>query len=80
MQLTITAEVEALIQREMETGHFKTVDDLIEAALHALQYNIPYTRSELDAMIQEGIDSADRGELYTEQEARAYLAAMRAKL
>jgi len=80
MQLTITPEVEALIHRGMESGHFKNANDLIEAALHSLLDGIPYTRSELDAMIQEGIDSADRGELYTEGEARAYIAEMRAKL
>ncbi len=80
MQLAITPEVEDLLHREMKKGHFNNVSDLIEAALHALVDGIPYTRSELDALIQEGIDSADRGDLFNEDEARAYIAAMRAKL
>jgi len=80
MQLTLTPEVEALMQREMERGHFESANDLIEAALNSLVHGIPYTRLELDAMIQEGLDSADRGELYSEEEARAYIAEVRAKL
>ena len=41
---------------------------------------VSLTRSELDAMIQEGLDSADRGDLFTEDDAHACIAATRAKL
>jgi Arc/MetJ-type ribon-helix-helix transcriptional regulator len=62
------------------SGRYKDANEVVETALHALADDLPYTRAELEEMIQEGIDSADRGELYTEEEARALLAAERAKL
>jgi predicted transcriptional regulator len=72
--LTIKPEVEALIRRQMKSGHFKNVDDVIEA------FTASPTRSELDALIQEGIDDIERGDVFTEEEARAYIAAARPKL
>ena len=80
MQLTLKPEVEALLQQELSTGRFQDPNDLIETALHVLADSRHFDLSDLDAKIQEGIDSADRGELYTEDEARAFIAALRAKL
>ena len=80
MQLTLKPEVEALLQQELSTGRFQDPNDVIETALHALSDRRFLTLNDLDDFIQEGIDSADRGELYTEDEARAYIAAARTKL
>ncbi len=80
MTLTLKPEVEALLQRELSTGRFQDPNDLIETALHALSDRRSQTATDLDEFIQQGIDSADRGELYTEEEARAFIAALRAKL
>jgi len=80
MQLTLKPEVEALLQQELSTGRFQDPNDLIETALHALSDKRFLTRNDLDDFIQEGIDSADGGELYSEDEARAYIAAVRSKL
>ena len=80
MTLTLKPEVEALVQQELESGRFQDPNDLIETALHALAGSRPYTVAELEEMIQEGIDEVERGDVVTEQEARAYIAAMRAKL
>ena len=80
MELTITPEVEALLQHEMATGRFQNVNELIATAMHVLSDTTPADFQALDQMIDEGIESADRGELYTEDEARAYWRSSRAKL
>lgn len=80
MTLTITPEVEALLQQELKSGRFQDPNEVIATALMVLAESRPYHLAELDAMIQEGIDSADRGELYDEDQVRAHLAAIREKL
>jgi hypothetical protein len=80
MELTITPEIEALVQNEMSHGRFSDPGELIVAALTAFSETTPLDLDNLDSLLQEGIDSADRGEWYTEEEARAYLAALRAKV
>jgi len=73
-------ETQALIQHELDSGRFHDPDEVIATALLALSDSRPADISDLDAKLQESIDQADRGELYTEEEARAIIAAMRAKL
>ena len=80
MTLTLTPEVEALLNRELSTGRFQNPNDLLETALLVLADSMPRDMSILDAMIQEGIDDDERGDVYTEEEARAYLASVRAKM
>ena len=80
MQLTLKPEVEALLQQELSTGRFQDPNDVIETALHVLADSRPYDLANLDAKIQEGLDDIERGDVFTEEEARAYIAAMRAKL
>ena len=65
MTLTLKPEVEALLQQELQSGRFQDPNDLIETALHALSDRRFLDRSDLDDFIQEGIHSADRGELYS---------------
>ncbi len=80
MTLTLTPEVEALLNRELSTGRFESPNDLLETALLVLADSTLSHPSELDVKIQEGLDDVDRGDVFTEEEARAYIAAMRAKL
>jgi Arc/MetJ-type ribon-helix-helix transcriptional regulator len=80
MELTLKPEVEALLQQQLSTGRFQDPNDVIETALHALRDGEALSSTDFDVFIQEGIDSADRGELYSEEEARAIIAAMRSKL
>jgi Arc/MetJ-type ribon-helix-helix transcriptional regulator len=77
MELTITPEVGALIQNELTKGRFASHNELIATALLVLSENTPRDLIGLDAAIQEGIDSADHGDLYSESEARAHLASLR---
>ena len=80
MQLTITPETEALLQQQLKSGRFKTPDDLIATALHVLSDLTPTDLSALNAGIREGLDDIARGDHYSESEARADLASVRAKL
>jgi predicted transcriptional regulator len=80
MTLTLTPETEALIQQEMSSGRFRDPDEAIATAFLVLRDYRPADLGDLDRNIQEGIDDADAGRLYTEDEARAYIASVRAKL
>jgi Arc/MetJ-type ribon-helix-helix transcriptional regulator len=80
MTLTLRPDVEALLQQELNSGRFRDPNDLIETALHALADSRPFTLAEMETMIQEAIDEVERGDMVTEQEARTYIAARRAKL
>ena len=80
MTLTLTPEVEALLNRELSTGRFESPNDLLETALLVLADSTLSRSSDLETKIQEGLEDVDRGDVFTEEEARAYIAAMRAKL
>jgi putative addiction module CopG family antidote len=80
MELTLKPEVEALIQQQLRSGRYHDPNDVLETALHALSDGIALRTANLDDFIQEGIDAADRGELYSEEEVRAHLSAVRSKL
>ena len=80
MTLTLTPEVEALLNRELSTGRFESPNDLLETALLVLADSTLSCSSDLETKIQEGLEDVDRGDVFTEEEARAYIAAMRAKL
>jgi putative addiction module CopG family antidote len=79
MEVTLKPEVEALIQEQLSSGRYQDPSDVIETALHALADGRAIS-ADLDARIQQGLDDIDRGDVFTEDEARAYIAAMRAKL
>jgi predicted transcriptional regulator len=68
------------LQQELSTGRFQDPNDVLETALHVLADSRPYDLAGLNAKIQEGLDDIERGDVFTEEEARAYIAAMRAKL
>jgi predicted transcriptional regulator len=83
MEMTLTPEVERRLELRLREGRWKTASEVLETALDFLdgmEDVIVLNRKELDAKIQEGLDSADRGELYTEEEVRAHLAEVRAQL
>ena len=80
MTLTVTPEVEALLQKELSTGRFKNSSEVLETALQVLADCTPRDFENFDAKIQQGIDDVDRGDVFSEDEARAYIAAVRAKL
>ncbi len=79
MQLTLKPEVEALLQQELSNGHFHDPNEVLETALHVLADSRPYDLATLNAKIREGLDDIERGDVFTEDETRAFLAAMRAQ-
>ncbi len=80
MELTLTPEAEALIAQEMKLGHFQSPGDLIETALFAFRDTTSQNVQELNNSIQQGLDDIDSGNLLNEEESRAYLHALRARL
>jgi putative addiction module CopG family antidote len=60
MTVTVTPEVEALIRQWTETGPYRTADEVIQEALHALdeRERLQWLRAKL----QIGPDQLDRGE------------------
>lgn len=83
MDMTLTPEIEHRLELRLREGRWKSVSEVLETALDFLdgmEEVIVLNKEELEAKIQEGLDSADRGELYTEEQVRAYLAEVRAEL
>ena len=64
MEITLTAELEAIVKDKIASGQFPSVEKVIEEALHLLKREERRTRvAELRAAIAVGIEQADRGEL-----------------
>jgi len=81
MELTLTPELEAEIQEQLDTGRFHTPVEVLTTAMGVLRDNMPDENLEIfNAKLQEGMDDIDQGRTYSEEEARAYLADLRAKL
>jgi len=81
MTLTLTPELEAEIQQQLDSGRFHTPVEVLVTAMGALRDGIPdESPEEFNAKLQEAIDEIDRGDTYSEEEARAYIAELRAKL
>jgi Arc/MetJ-type ribon-helix-helix transcriptional regulator len=81
MELTLTPELEAEIQQQLDSGRFHTPVEVLVTAMGALRDSTPDENLEdFNAKLQEGIDDIDQGRTYSEEEARAYIADLRAKL
>jgi Arc/MetJ-type ribon-helix-helix transcriptional regulator len=80
MTVMLKPDVEDLLQQEMDRSQFQDPSDIIRLGLLALADSRPADMSNFDEETQESIDQADRGELYTDEEARKIIADMRAKL
>jgi antitoxin ParD1/3/4 len=80
MALTLTPEVEQILEQRMQEGRWASPSDVMLTALHlldGLDELIVTSHKDLQAKIQEGLDSVDREELYTADEVRAHLAEAR---
>jgi hypothetical protein len=83
MELKLTPELEELIQRHLDSGRFDTPYQVVIDAVVQLPMKDPdlgLSTAEWDVLIQEGLDSAENEPLLTPEEARAYLAGVRAEL
>lgn len=71
MALTLKPETEQRVQAMVEGGHYSSPEALIEEALDVLEAENPlsiWTPNELNAAIQEGLDSAMREPLVSPEE------------
>jgi antitoxin ParD1/3/4 len=65
MQIVLTPELEALVQQELDTGHYDSAIDVITQALNLLQQD-DLSQEQLESLRHEaqlGWDAAERGEL-----------------
>jgi Arc/MetJ-type ribon-helix-helix transcriptional regulator len=82
MTVTLSPELEGLIQRKLDSGEYETPQQVIENAVYRMGKN-PVDpgmgAAELQAFVDEGWEEAERSETVPGDEARAYLAKARAE-
>lgn len=74
MTLELKPEIEALIQKRLQSGAFSTAEEVIERALEYLSAEEDWladNRDQIAAQIQEGWEEAQRGELTDGENVRA---------
>ncbi len=74
MTVELKPEIEALIQKQLQTGAFSSAEEVIERALEFLSADEDWLADNPDkiaAQIQEGWDEAQRGELTDADDVRA---------
>jgi antitoxin ParD1/3/4 len=74
MTLELKPEIEALIQKQLQSGAFSSAEEVIERALEFLSAEEDWladNREQIAAQIQEGWDEAQRGELTDGDNVRA---------
>jgi antitoxin ParD1/3/4 len=74
MTVQLKPEIEALIQKRLESGAFSSAEEVIERALEFLSAEEDWladNREEIATQIQGGWDEAQRGELTDGQNVRA---------
>ena len=81
MTLTLDPATEQRLQQELATGHYREPADLIAHALDlvkAEREDLSTRRNAFFGKIEESIAQGERGEVFTEEEVRARMAARRA--
>ena len=76
MTITLEPELEALIQKRIESGAFQNVEDVIFQALESQDAEAAWLllhQHEVSQKIQRAIEQADRGECMTPEQSRAWL-------
>jgi antitoxin ParD1/3/4 len=80
MQLTIPPDLEALIEKQLSTGAYNSVEDVLRRALEAQDAEESWTEEEretLSAHIEEGFRQAELRELIDGDRAREEIQAMK---
>ena len=74
MNVRLRPEIQKLIQQDLARGPYQSVDDFVEKAvtmLHEQEAWLAANRSDINAKIEEGFASAQRGELIDPDEVRS---------
>jgi Arc/MetJ-type ribon-helix-helix transcriptional regulator len=83
MALTLSPEIEERIERVVANGRFPDIQSAVEHAVNALEVDdmlADWPAGDLQALIDEGLESAKNEPLVNEAEARAHLSQVRAEL
>jgi antitoxin ParD1/3/4 len=64
MAIPLAPDVEAAVTRLVASGAYQTPIDVVAAAVRLLETERDRQQDELRALIREGVESAERGELY----------------
>jgi putative addiction module CopG family antidote len=62
IRIELSQDMSDIIENALETGDFKSADEVVSAALNAFQVQrllVNFAPGELDALIQEGLDSGE---------------------
>lgn len=62
IRIELTEDMSEIVESVLESGDFQSADEVVSAALNAFQVQrllANFTPDELDALIQEGIDSGE---------------------
>ncbi len=65
MNVSLTPELEKLVQAKVASGMYASASELVREALRLIEERDAFhaqRKAAMDAFIQEGMDSADRGE------------------
>lgn len=76
MEIRLRPEIEELIKQNVQHGSYETVDEFVECAvsmLHEQEVWLARNRPEIEARIEEGYASAQRGELLGAEAVRTRL-------
>jgi putative addiction module CopG family antidote len=82
MTIQLKPELEALIRQNVLRGSYQSIDEFVERAvsqLHAQEEWLAAHRDEIRSKIEEGWQSAERGELSSEQDVQAHMTARKKK-
>ncbi len=72
MNVSLTAELQELVERKVQSGRFSSASEVVRAGLRLLEQEDEYREAELGALlakVREGIEQAERGELLDGEEA-----------
>jgi len=76
MTIRLKPEIEALIERDVQRGPYRSADEFVEEAvrqLHDQEEWMAGHRAEIEASIEEGYAAAQRGELLSQDQLHAQL-------
>lgn len=82
MTIQLKPELEALIRQDVLRGSYQSIDEFVERAvsqLHAQEEWLAAHCDEIRSKVEEGWQSAERGELSSEQDVQARMTARKKK-
>ena len=82
MEIRLSPELAAVVERDVAAGRFASVDEYIAEAIELLHEREPWrdeSLEELNASLEEAIAEAERGELITLDEFRKEMQEMKAE-